>query len=151
MLTFATESVDEVRHDIEPLLALHYDELCMHKEVMELAPDWDRYYALENANRLLAFTARDDGRLVGYSVFFVDVHIHYKGNLTAVNDVIFLHKDYRSGTRGGTQLIDYSERSLKQLGGTVKCIWHIKFVNDWSAILLRRRYRREDFSVSKIL
>lgn len=150
-ITFATETVDEVRGDIEPLLELHYEELCQHKEAMELAPDWDRYYALEQANRLLAFTARDDGVLIGYAVFFVDVHIHYKGMLTAMNDVTFVHRDYRSKTRAGLNLIAYSEHELKKVCVKVKVIWHIKFKLDWSPILLRRGYTPEDFTVSKIL
>lgn len=150
-LRYNTETVDEVRADIAPLLALHYDELCMHKDDMELAPDWDRYYALEQANRLLAFTVRDDGALIGYAVFFVDVHIHYAGTLTAMNDVTFVHKDYRSRSRAGLNLIAYSEHQLKKICVKVKVIWHIKFKLDWSPILLRRGYTPEDFTVSKIL
>lgn len=150
-ITFATETVAEVQADIEPLLALHYDELCASKEWMALAPDWDRYIALENMDRLLAFTARDDGKLIGYSVFFVDVHIHYRGNLIANNDVIFVHRDYRKGSRTGLDLIAYSEQQLKLICVQVKVIWHIKFKQDWSAILRRRKYVPEDFTMGKIL
>lgn len=149
-ITYAVETVAQVREDIAPLLELHYDELTLHKDVMTLAPDWQRYEMLELADKLLAFTARDDGRLIGYSVWFVDAHIHYAGTLVAANDVIFLHRDYRNGTRAGRELIDFSEKTLKEYG-VDKAIWHIKFKNDWSAILRRRGYEREDFTVGKIL
>lgn len=149
-ITYAVESVDQVKADIGELLEMHYDEVAMHKEAMTLAPDWPRYYQLERDYRLVALTAREDGRLVGYSVFFLDMHIHYAGALVAVNDVIFVRRDCRQGTNIGTDLILYSERMLKQAGVT-KVVWHIKFDHDWSAILRRRGYVKEDFTVGKIL
>jgi GNAT superfamily N-acetyltransferase len=149
-ITFATETVDEIRPDIGPLLELHYNEVAMHKDSISLAPDWARYYALEQQHRLMAFTARDDGKLIGYSVWFMDMHIHYAGALIASNDVIFVHQDYRKGSAAGTDLILYSEKMLKQIGVN-KAVWHIKFDHDWSAILRRRGYVNEDFTVGKIL
>jgi GNAT superfamily N-acetyltransferase len=149
-ITYAIESVDEVRPDIGPLLELHYAEVAMHKATIALAPDWERYKTLENADRLLAFTARDDGKLIGYSVWFMDMHIHYTGALIATNDVIFVHKDYRRTTTAGTDLILYSEKMLKLIGVT-KAVWHIKFDHDWSAVLRRRKYIAEDFTMGKIL
>jgi hypothetical protein len=150
MYTYAMETVGQVKSDILPLLDLHYDELTLNKDVMKLAPDWAKYQALEDNNQLLAFTVRHGGVLVGYSVWFTDVHIHYAGSLTAHNDVIFLHRDFRKGTTVGRELIDFSEKMLKAFG-VDKCYWHIKFKQDWSAILLRRGYQREDMIVGKAL
>jgi hypothetical protein len=98
----------------------------------------------------MAFTARDGEKLIGYSVWFLDAHIHYADALVASNDVIFVHKSYRKGSSVGTDLITYSERMLKQIGVN-KALWHIKFDHDWSAILRRRGYANEDFIVGKIL
>lgn len=165
-LTFQIETTD-IQHDIEPLLEMHYDELCMHKEAMALLPDWAKYKFLEQHDKLLAFTVRDYGVLVGYAVFFVDAHIHYSGALIANNDIIFLRKDYRTQQTVwsvfrrlfripkktpsiGEQLIAYSEEQLKAFG-VDKVIWHIKFKLNWSGMMLRRGYQREDFTVSKIL
>lgn len=149
-ITFATETVADVRGDIGPLLQFHYDELAMHKDAISLAPDWQRYLALEQARRLLVFTARDDEHLIGYAAFFVDVHIHYSGSLVASNDVIFLHKDYRRGSTAGADLITYSEDTLRTYGVN-KVLWHIKFKFNWSAILKRRGYAPEDFTMGKLL
>ena len=170
MITYAIENVGDVRKDIEPLLALHYEELCLNKEAMVLAPDWGRYYALEKLNKLLIFTARDAGKLIGYSVFFADVHIHYGASLVAVNDVIFVHQDYRNKFSLGSfigsyirrllrmkprfgvgkSLIEYSEQQLRLIGAA-KIAYRIKFTFNWSVILLRRGYQREEFVVGKIL
>lgn len=148
-MDYAVETVEQVRPDIGALLQLHYEELTADKEHVALAPDWGRYLSLEALDKLLAFTVRDEGKLIGYSVWFVDAHIHYKDLLVAANDVIFLHKDYRKGGTG-KKLIDHSEHMLKWFG-VDKVIWHIKFKQDWSAILLRRGYAKEDFTVGKIL
>lgn len=170
MITFDTESVGDVHDDIEELIQEHYEELCGNRDIIKLAPDWNRYYALEEANKLLVYTVRDGGILVGYSVWFVDVHIHYSGQLFANNDIIFLSKSHRNvttpwtvalatikrwmgfapGNSVGKQLIAYSEAQLKLIGVT-KAIWHIKFRLNWSPILFRRGYEREDFTVAKIL
>lgn len=170
-LTFDIEDVEIVKDDITGLIELHYEELTAHRDVIELAPDFERYQQLEDMGKLAIFTVRDDDLLVGYSIFFVDAHIHYKNQLFANNDIIFLHKSYRNPftvkrallswtrrllmipkrTKGiGEQLIDFSEDQLRIIGVT-KVIWHIKFRLNWFPILKRRGYSREDFTAAKIL
>lgn len=180
-MNFNIESVCDVRFCIEDLIGLHYEELTANKDAIELAPDFDRYQELENLGKLAIFTVRDPayedrgypgGKLVGYSIFFIDAHIHYRNQTFANNDIIFLHKDYRNRatfwtvlrswirrnvlcipkkTKGlGEQLIDFSEEQLKLMCVT-KVIWHIKFKLNWAPILYRRGYAREDFTVGKIL
>lgn len=135
--------------DIKPLLELHYQELTLHKEHIKLDPDWKKYETLANANNLAVITARDNGILVGYSVFFITNHMHYKQNKMAMNDVLFLHPDYRKGMTG-IKLIKESERALLNLG-VIKIIWHIKFAKDFRSILYRMGYVDEDAIVGKIL
>lgn len=172
---YAIETVEEVRYDITDLIRLHYAELTHDKDQIDLAPDFDRYQALEDAGKLAIFTVRkedtDDDLLIGYAIFFIDQHIHYKHQSFANNDIIFLHQDYRTkhtpwtilrsrvrsmlgikkaSSSIGSNLIDFSEQQLKLMGVT-KAIWHIKFSLDWSAILKRRGYHREDFTLGKIL
>jgi GNAT superfamily N-acetyltransferase len=148
-LTFHTERLWAVADDIEPLLQLHYDEIALHKEAIPLDPDWNRYACLDERGELAIYTARDDGNLVGYGVFFVHDHPHYASTLVAANDLLFLHPDYRRGGLG-LRLIRYCEQQLKARG-VVKLTWHIKFAHDWSAILHRQGYLDEEKIVGKIL
>lgn len=150
MLTYQSETYEQVENDIKPLLDLHYQELCLHKEVVQLAPIWEKYKILWDQHKLLIFTVRDDGELIGYSVFFTDAHIHYGGLLIAINDVIFVHADYRSTTRAGLKLIDFCDAEMEMLG-VDKVIYHVKFKKDWSAVLLRKRYEKEDIVLGKML
>jgi len=104
---------------------------------------------LEAAQDLACITARDDGKMIGYSVFFLQNHIHYKSTRMAFNDVLYLHPDYRKG-RTGIKLIQHSEDHLKWLG-IKKVVWHIKKANDFSPILQRMGYGSEEVVMAKIL
>jgi len=121
MITYQQEFLDAVVSDIKPLLEKHWKEIALNKEKIKLNPNWEAYYNLEAENRLKIFTARDDGKLVGYFVVIVGIHIHYKDHLFANNDVIYLAPKYR---RGFTliKLIKFSEKCLKADGVSVLTI-----------------------------
>ncbi len=149
MIITSVESVANVRGEIQPLLERHYQELTVGKEVVVLEVDWDKYENLERMNMLSVVTARDEGVLIGYSVFFIYSHMHYKSLKAASNDVLFLDKEYRKG-RAGLKLLKESEIQLARLG-VRKITWHIKTSLDWSKILLRMGYAQEELVMGKLL
>jgi len=140
---------DEIIVELQYLIELHYAELTLHKEVVKLDPDWDKYKHLAKLGMIAFITARDDGKLIGYSLFFVSPHIHYKNNIMANNDVIFLHPAYRQG-RTGIKLLYKCEEVLQAMN-VDKIIWHIKFAKDFRNILYRMGYEDEDALVGKII
>lgn len=131
------------------LLEEHYQELTQHKEVVRLDPDWVKYYALEKAGVLMSLGAWEEGELIGYSVFFVHTHLHYKGLKTATNDVLFLRADKRLGM-AGVRLIRESEKQLSK-DGSVKIIWHVKYNTTLGPLLERFGYTPEEYTMGKIL
>lgn len=149
MIQYAKEFLCDVIAEIQPLLEMHYDELTMHKEVVKLDPDWQRYAELEHAGKLHIYTARQDGVLIGYSFFFLQPHIHYRSLMVAMNDVLFLHPDHRNGMTG-IRLIKTSEQGMKSLGAH-KIVWHAKYSNDLQSILQRLGYAKEEAMLAKIL
>jgi hypothetical protein len=150
MVNFAVEQYSEqLVEDIKPLLDEHYKEVALHKESIPLDPDWSRYKMLADKGLLFVVTARDDNKLVGYSVFFITQHMHYNSTKMASNDVLYLSPEYRKGM-AGIRLIKISEIELKKLGVT-KVLWHIKFHKDFRNILYRMGYLDEDAIVGKIL
>ena len=44
--------VDSIKDKIHVLIKRHYAELTLDKDVMKLAPDWDRYNELNNDGKL---------------------------------------------------------------------------------------------------
>jgi hypothetical protein len=143
MVTMQIESLcEKLQSDIKPILLDNYDELTANKHVVKLNPDWDRYYDLQNHGKLKVFTMRDsDEKLVGYAAFFIDTHIHYKDLLVATNDVIFTSQIQRSGMQG-IRFINFIHKNL--IDSVDKIVWHIKDHLDFSPLLVRHGYKKED-------
>lgn len=147
--TFAKETVLGVADEIEPLLKLHYEEVALNKDVARLDPDWARYVALEERGDLHVFTIRDNGVLIGYAVFFMVWHIHYKLLRVAQNDIVFILPERRHGLLA-SKFTDYCEEALKKLGAQ-KITYHIKVALNWSPLLIRKGYEHEEIMVGKII
>jgi hypothetical protein len=143
------KDIDSIKDKIQVLIKRHYAELTLDKDVMKLAPDWDRYNQLNTDGKLSIVCAYDGDKIVGYSVFFLNEHIHYKNNIIANNDVLFLAPEYRLGMTG-IKLIKYSEMILQQLGVS-KVIWHVKMAKDFRKLLHRMGYQDEDIIVGRAL
>ena len=149
MIEFKAEPLEPAFTDAAPLLEMHYQELTLNKDAVKLKPMLENYRQIERTGKLAVYTARDDGALVGYGVFFVAPHIHYADTVVAMNDVLFLHPAHRRGSMG-TRLIKFCEQALRARGAH-KIAWHIKLSLDWSPILARLGYATEEITVAKLL
>ena len=148
MITFQIESYKKTRES--GLIEMHYREIASDKHAIPLEPDWDAYDALEASGNLVCMTARDKSVLIGYAVFILRWHLHYRTTKFAANDVIFLHPAYRRGTTVGRDLIRKAEQELREYG-VDKIQWHVKCYQDWSPILRRMGYINEEVLCTKLL
>lgn len=148
-LQFAKERVFDMATEAQPLLNEHYEEITLHKDVMKLNPDWIKYAVLEERGELHCFSVRHEGTLVGYAVFFLTPHIHYKDSLVATNDIIYFLPQYRRGLTP-VKFIKYCEAEMKKKGA-VKLVFHVKLAHDWSPILSRLGYDPEEVMHGKVL
>jgi len=149
MIAFASESVDQSLVEGEAMVRAQWEEVALHKDRIELAPDYDQYRKLEAAGKLLICTARDDGKLVGYNAYFVHRGIHYSKNIVATNDVFYIAPEYRLRVATGRVLIaaallEYAEEKLKALGVSVISL-HIKVRKDWSGLAEKLGYARVEY------
>lgn len=124
MITFNVETVDECLEEIKPLLYAHWEEIAWYKDQVKLNPDYDVYYKLEEQGVLHIVTARDNDVLIGYYISFVHPNPHYKNTLFAVNDILFVHPDYRGGSTA-YRMFKYAFAALKELGAVIITI-HMK-------------------------
>lgn len=115
MVTFQREPLFQVASDIDALIALNQQETGEHDMVLD--PDWEQYRALESSGALFTVTARNGEELIGYAVFIVWQHRHYRRELLGANDLVFLRADHRKGS-AGVRLIQESKRLLKDAGVT---------------------------------
>ena len=130
-----------------PLLQAHRDELATHRHLMQLAPNWDAYRALENTRALLAVLAYHGEELVGYSANFIGPHLHYSGLRYCQNDALFVAQGHRGGSLGG-RLIRETERMAKERGARMMT-WHAKPGTTLEKLLPRLTYGVQDIIYSK--
>lgn len=135
MVTYQTESLAKVRREIEPLIEQHWAEIALNQDKIKLNPDWKAYADMDSVNALRVYTARKDGKLIGYFVMIVSKGLHYRDHLFASNDLIFLTKPARKGLTG-VKLIKYAIQELSAEGIT-KLTVNTKAHQPFDAILER--------------
>ena len=111
----AHECLANVKEEIKPLLEEHWEMVALNKGTIKLNPDWEEYAKLDAAGILRAFTARKDGKLVGYCVLTVSTSIHYSDHVFANNDVTFVLPEHRAGATG-YHLIKFAEDHCRDNG-----------------------------------
>ena len=143
------ESFDALWADADALLERHWREIAAYDDI-ELAVDVDRYREMERADSLRILTARADDVLIGYAVFVVHTHGHYRHSKQALQDVFYVHPDHR-GVRIGLKLIDASEAMLKAEG--VQVVYqHVKCAHpELGRLLEHRGYTRSEWIYGKRL
>lgn len=117
MVTYQSEAIYQVLPEILPLLQDNHAEAQRDNYGTELDPDWDQYRTMETCGLLKIFTAREDGKLVGYDIFIVGPHRHAVGSRVAINDMTYVVPEYRGFT--AVLLIKKSDISLKAMGCSV--------------------------------
>lgn len=135
--------------EVLPLAQLHHDEIAPFKDI-PLDPDWDTYERMEQQGMLRIFTARgDDGTLVGYACWVVTANPHYRRNLYALCDVLFVKPGYR-GAYIGAGLLRACEKRLVEEGVSVAYI-HFQAGHDQRRLMQRQGYELKEFNYGKRL
>lgn len=115
MLTYQAEKWTDVLPEMMGLWPEHWDELAAEKDKIPLDPDLERYASMAARGALHVVTARKMGELVGYYVWIVSAHLHYRSTLVGIADMYWLRPDCRKGF-AGVRFIKESEKHIKMLG-----------------------------------
>lgn len=115
MYEFQREKVSETIDEAMPLLERHWDEIAWTKGLSGVDIDRTVYKALEDAGVIVCLTARCDGELVGYAVYFTKFHPHYKTVKWAVSDIYWIAPEHR-GKSLGNRLFARMEIELRKEG-----------------------------------
>lgn len=103
-----------LRAEGSALFALHWLEASADRSI-GLDVDWDRYAAAEEAGHELCISVRWGETLIGYAVYLIHDHLHYRGLRVAEADAFFLRPEDRSGFVG-VRLFQIAERALAARG-----------------------------------
>jgi hypothetical protein len=95
-VTFNRETRAATIDEMRPLFTKHWEEIALNRQKIKLDPN-DRLYEQAEAQGVLrVYTVRDLGALVGYAVFFVKFHPHYRGVLWASSDIFWVERRLRT-------------------------------------------------------
>ena len=147
-LSYHDEDGLKALYELQSLYPAHYEELSVTKE-FPLDPDYEAYERFAKAGMLRFITCRVDGEAVGYIVFIIQPHLHYKTCLTAFEDIYFIKKEYRRG-RVGIKLFQYAEQVLKDRGVN-RIIYGTKVHLDNSRLFEYLGYKQTDKVFTKLL
>ena len=136
----------EIMSDMQAMIKDHFAETGYDNDSMKLDPDYETYFAIEEAACLICTAARkDDGELIGYSIDILQPSLHHKGYVQAVNDVLYVKPEY-SGSILGEAIITFvgeylAEQSVylhqltmtkkKNFGATAKTCGYVEYETNW--------------------
>lgn len=139
-MIYALENFNDMIEELKPFLTAHYEEVAMYQDKIELDPDYDLYTAMQDAGVLKVFTMRfgggptEKGALIGYNIFFVKEHPHYKQDIFAVNDIVYVDPLHRHG--GDTPaFFEWCERQLKEEFDVHVITYHMKTMKTFHALM----------------
>ena len=117
-MEYQVEKWDDIMEELDLIFDDNWDETGIYQDKVELSPDYEKYLLLEELGALHTVTAREDDKLVGYYISVISPHLHYKEITHAVNDMLYLIKDYRKG-RNALNMFKYAEEDLKNKGVSI--------------------------------
>lgn len=139
MLTYRRETIAAIKDEILPLLDAHWREVALDQDTVKLDPDWATYDILDQIGALVIITARYEGTLVGYAVYLISQHYHYRGLRGAENDLYWLDPAYRKG-RAGIELFRAAEVVLAG-EGVQKATHKVKLGHDVGRVFEHLGYK----------
>ena len=135
MITYQSEPLSKFIEDGREMFKRHSEESSDRPDVIPLNINFNMYLKLEAANKIIALTARDDGKLVGYTLWILTRHLHYSTSLTATSSLVYVDPEYRKGLTG-YKLIKWSIEKIKKRG-VQRILIGVKPNKDFGKILER--------------
>ena len=148
-IAYNKESFAQCGEEIKDMIHLHYEEISKYYGVLECEADWDKYAQMCELGLLQIVTVRDNGVLVGYCADVISPSLHYKHDLFAVNDVIFVKKDYRN-FKVASKLLDFVIELLIKQKVSVHHL-HMKADQPFCKLVERKDYELMDLIYSRHL
>ena len=148
-MIYQEETFQAVIEDIKPLLEEHNKEVALYQDEIELDPAYHMYEAMYQAGSLDIFTAREEDTLVGYVLTFIHPSLHYQNDVFAVNDMLYVHPDYRH-TEVAPTLLTELEKRMKEKGVSMMS-FHMKTYKTFEALMDFLGYDKAEFLFTKLI
>ena len=136
-MLIAQEKSESTVEEIK-LLMVDHDRVLTNDITQEwpLDVDFDLYRKVEEVGRLRIFTAREEGRMVGYLICILMHSQQRKSLRMAHEEAFYVDPDFRrNGT--ATKLMEFAEESLKPEADII--MYHAPEANPAFGLLLKKR------------
>ena len=144
MIRYSEEHFSKIfEREFKVMFNAHWKEIgAFNKQKVNLAPNWPIYRALGDIGKLKLFTVRNDGNIVGYQLFIIDVHPHYSKTKMAESDAVYLYPEFRKGFIG----YNFLKFCIKELHDDVDVIiMNTKAGTSYDIILKRLKFKIVDY------
>ncbi len=145
----AKENYFDVIEEGKRILPEHKEELAIYQDI-PLNPDYEVYETLARKGMMALYTVRVGGEMVGYAVYFVRKHHHYKDHVWAISDIILVRKPYRNFGFGNA-LFAFIEQDLKAIGADVMHTMTKSMHKELAYLLQMRKHDPAEVCFSKRL
>lgn len=149
MITIRRESFSQCVNDLLYLLPEHWKEVAHYKDKIPLSPMFEVYEQLDKAGKLFNVIMREDGKVIGYSVYILNRHPHYSTCLCACNDILFLTPEKRNHNLGLKLILEADNLLID--AGINRITYHIKPEHDFSPLLKRLGYMQEEIMYGRFI
>lgn len=149
MIRFSVETYDDVIDEIKPLLDWHWEEVAIYKDKIKFKADYSKYEDMQDSGHLHIVTVRDEDMLVGYFISFLMDHPHYSDHKYALNDILYLHPDYRHADVA-CGMFEYAEKDLKSKGVSVMVV-HMKTQFPFKTLCEVQGFEMAEYNYSKYI
>lgn len=148
--TYTVERWTPFWADAHGIMRLHWEEIAMDRNEIELALDEDAYLRMDSNDILHVLAFRIDGVLAGYYIAFILPHVHYKhAGLMAFTDIYYILPRHRNAANG-ILLFTEAEESLRKRGVT-KVYLSTKVHKDMSLMFEDLGWKFTDKTFTKLL
>lgn len=141
----------QLLEEMMPLFAAHYSEVPAYSDI-PFQPSFEQILMLETAGILRVFTARhkETDFLIGYAVYFLQPHFHFRTSLQASADCVYIRPEYRGNGLPGLSLMKFCDDELEREGAQV--VFHnLPAERNFGPMMKRLGYKLEDHVYSRRL
>lgn len=118
MITYQHEILtEEIFSELDAIHRKYYKDLVPEHD-LPYDPCYKQYLAAQDSGSLVLVTCRDDGKMVGCTLFFVVPYLYSRRHRLAMEEWFYVDEAYRKGFVG-IKLLKTAEKVLKSYGVSI--------------------------------
>lgn len=137
-----------IEHDLEALMHAHWKECSIDQEEVPFDPDWLMGHTMERCGLLRCFGLFSDFELIGYAIFEVSTHLHFRRTKFAFNSGFYVAPEHRKGATA--QFLFVKSEGLLVAMGARKIVYTAPLESPLLKMLEAAGYRLTESYFSKL-